>query len=177
MWLPGTDDTQLGCLLVWAEQGRDALRADTSGGLRRLHPFSASPAELQRRLPSLRHATPAGRRIVVPTAAGAPLASHELLRALFTQSEPATTFGFWRVEGLTVDLRQQGAWERLQSAMAAFRPGGTPLRLEVVTSGSRGVVELNGSNSVRTEADLLSQLRVLPGVTQVALSLHRPWSA
>jgi DNA polymerase-3 subunit alpha len=79
---------------------------------------------------------------------------------------------------LTVDLRQPGSWERLQQAMAAFRPGGTPLRLEVLTAaGSRGVVELNGSNSVRTEAELLNQLRALPGVSQVALALHRPWSA
>ena len=78
---------------------------------------------------------------------------------------------------LTVDLRQPGAWERLQRAMAAFRPGGTPLRLDVVTAGSRGVLELNAGNCVRTEAELLSQLRALPGVSQVALSLHRPWSA
>ncbi len=78
---------------------------------------------------------------------------------------------------LTVDLRLPGAWERLQQAMAAFRPGGTPLRLDVVTASSRGVVELNGGNSVRTEAELLSQLRALPGVSQVALALHRPWSA
>ncbi len=77
---------------------------------------------------------------------------------------------------LTVDLRQPGTWERLQQAMDAFRPGGTPLRLDVVTADSRGVVELNGANSVRTDADLLNQLRALPGISRVALALHRPWS-
>jgi DNA polymerase-3 subunit alpha len=77
---------------------------------------------------------------------------------------------------LSVDLRQPGTWERLQQAMAAFRPGGTPLRLDLVTGGSRGVLELNGANSVRTDAELLNALRALPGVSQVSLALHRPWS-
>jgi DNA polymerase-3 subunit alpha len=78
---------------------------------------------------------------------------------------------------LTVDLRQPGTWDRLQQAMAAFRPGGTPVRLDLITAGSRGVVELNGAHSLRTDADLLTTLRALPGVSGVALALHRPWSA
>jgi DNA polymerase-3 subunit alpha len=90
-------------------------------------------------------------------------------RALCTQ--------YGRRLALTVDLRAPGAWERLQQAMAPYRPGGTPLRLDLLTAGSRGVVELNGANSVRTDAELLNALRVLPGVTQVSLALHRPWSA
>jgi DNA polymerase-3 subunit alpha len=90
-------------------------------------------------------------------------------RALCTQ--------YGRRLALTVDLRAPGAWERLQQAMAPYRPGGTPLRLDLLTAGSRGVVELNGANSVRTDAELLNALRVLPGVSQVSLALHRPWSA
>ncbi len=78
---------------------------------------------------------------------------------------------------LTVDLRENGAWERLQKAMNNFRPGGTPLRLGLVTGDSRGVVDLNGQNSVRTEAELINTLRTLPGVSQVSLSLHRPWAS
>jgi len=77
---------------------------------------------------------------------------------------------------LTVDLRQNGAWERLQQLMAGFRPGGTPLRLDLLTGDSRGVLDLNGQNSVRTDAELINALRALPGVSQVSLALHRPWA-
>ena len=45
---------------------------------------------------------------------------------------------------LTVDLRRQGTWERLQQALSAYRPGGTPLRLDLLTPGHRGTVDLNG---------------------------------
>jgi DNA polymerase-3 subunit alpha len=78
---------------------------------------------------------------------------------------------------LTVDLRQGGAWERLQQAMAGFRPGGTPLRLDLIAGDSRGVVDLNGPNSVRTDAELITALRALPGITQVSLTMHRPWAS
>jgi DNA polymerase III subunit alpha len=79
--------------------------------------------------------------------------------------------------GLTVDLRAQGTWERLQQVLAGYRPGATPLRLDVLTTAkARGSVDLNGSQGVRTEPELISALRALPGVSQVSLSLHRPWS-
>ncbi|MBW8369213.1 MAG: DNA polymerase III subunit alpha, partial [Arenimonas sp.] len=78
--------------------------------------------------------------------------------------------------GLTVDLRALGAWDRLQAILAAFRPGATPLRLDLLTPAkARGVLEVNGSQGVRTDPELISQLRALPGVSQVSLQLHRPW--
>jgi DNA polymerase-3 subunit alpha len=76
-----------------------------------------------------------------------------------------------------VDLRQAGTWERLQQALAGFRPGGTPLRLEMLTAGSRGCIDLNGANSLRTDAELLNLLRALPGISSVSLALHRPWAS
>jgi len=77
---------------------------------------------------------------------------------------------------LTVDLRARGAWERLQQALAAFRPGATPLRLDVLsTRKARGSLDVNGAMGVRTEPELISQLRALPGVSRVSLALHRPW--
>jgi DNA polymerase-3 subunit alpha len=78
---------------------------------------------------------------------------------------------------LTVDLRQGGTWERLQQLMAGFRPGGTPLRIDLVTGATRGTIELNGAASLRTDAELISSLRALPGVSGVSLSLHRPWAS
>lgn len=77
---------------------------------------------------------------------------------------------------LTVDLRQGGTWERLQQLMAGFRPGGTPLRIDLLTAGTRGSIDLNGAASLRTDAELITSLRALPGVSQVTLSLHRPWA-
>ena len=61
--------------------------------------------------------------------------------------------------------------------MAGFRPGGTPLRLDLLTAGSRGTVDLNGSQSVRSDAELINLLRSLPGVSGVSLALHRPWAS
>ncbi len=77
---------------------------------------------------------------------------------------------------LTVDLRQQGTWEKLQQALSAYRPGGTPLRLDLLTPASRGTVDLNGPNSVRTDAELINLLRALPGISGVSLAMHRPWT-
>src|SRR5690606_37885742 len=77
---------------------------------------------------------------------------------------------------LTVDLRARGAWERLQEALAAFRPGATPLRLDLLSPNkARGSLDVNGPLGVRTEPELISQLRALPGVSRVSLALHRPW--
>ena len=61
--------------------------------------------------------------------------------------------------------------------MAGFRPGGTPLRLDLIACDTRGVVDLNGANSVRTDAELINALRCLPGISQVSLAMHRPWSS
>ena len=77
---------------------------------------------------------------------------------------------------ITVDLRAKGAWERLETALAGFRPGATPLRLDLLSPRkARGSLDVNGALGVRTEPGLLSQLRALPGVSQVSLALHRPW--
>jgi DNA polymerase-3 subunit alpha len=83
---------------------------------------------------------------------------------------------YGRKLALTVDLRQGGTWERLQQLMAGFRPGGTPLRIDLLTGATRGTIELNGAASLRTDAELISSLRALPGVSQVSLALHRPWA-
>ncbi len=78
---------------------------------------------------------------------------------------------------ISADLRQSGTWEAMQHVMSAYRPGGTPLRLNLQTHTSQGAVDLNGPNSVRTEPELITSLRALPGVSQVALTLHKPWLA
>lgn len=78
---------------------------------------------------------------------------------------------------ISADLRQAGTWEGMQQIMSAYRPGGTPLRMELRTITSQGTLDLNGPNSVRSEPELISSLRALPGITSVALTLHKPWHA
>ena len=78
---------------------------------------------------------------------------------------------------ISADLRHAGTWEGMQQIMSAYRPGGTPLRMELRTDTSQGTLDLNGPNSVRSEPELISSLRALPGITHVALTLHKPWLA
>ncbi|KAF1716554.1 DNA polymerase III subunit alpha [Pseudoxanthomonas wuyuanensis] len=81
---------------------------------------------------------------------------------------------------LRLDLREPGLWQRVDSLLASHRPGGTPLRLDLVLpSGGRataGMLDLNGPQSVRVDAELVDALRALPGVKAVKLNLARPWA-
>ncbi len=75
------------------------------------------------------------------------------------------------------DLREQGSLEKIEHVLAQFRPGGTPLRLRLRTATARGTLDLNGTQSVRADPQLLGRLRALPGVSDVQLALQRPWSS
>jgi DNA polymerase-3 subunit alpha len=75
------------------------------------------------------------------------------------------------------DLRERGAFDKLEHVLAQFRPGGTPLRMRLRTEAARGTLDLNGTLSVRADPQLLGRLRALPGVSDVALQLQRPWSS
>ncbi|GGD57071.1 DNA polymerase III subunit alpha [Pseudoxanthomonas indica] len=81
---------------------------------------------------------------------------------------------------LRIDLRERGAWSRVDALLQRHRPGGTPLRLDLVLpSGERataGMLDLNGAMSVRVDAELLDTLRATPGVRAVKLALGRPWA-
>ncbi|HVK51674.1 MAG TPA: DNA polymerase III subunit alpha [Pseudoxanthomonas sp.] len=81
---------------------------------------------------------------------------------------------------LRIDLRERGAWSRVDALLQRHRPGGTPLRLDLVLpSGERataGMLDLNGAMSVRVDAELLDSLRATPGVRAVKLALGRPWA-
>ncbi len=76
---------------------------------------------------------------------------------------------------LRVDLRMGEAMAQLETALAAYRPGKTPLRLLATTNAGSGVIELNGAHSVRSEPELIDLLRALPSVGEVSLHLPRPW--
>ena len=77
---------------------------------------------------------------------------------------------------LRVDLREDGAWAKVDALLAEHRPGPTPLRLDAFVRGAAGTLELNGTCSVRVDAELPSRLRSLPGVKTVKVALARPWT-
>ncbi|WP_024890694.1 DNA polymerase III subunit alpha [Luteimonas huabeiensis] len=78
---------------------------------------------------------------------------------------------------LRLDLRVPGLLQRVERLLDGHRPGQTPLRYDlVVPAGAAGTLDLNGTRSVRVEADLIGALRAQPGV-EVKLSLSRPWAS
>jgi len=78
---------------------------------------------------------------------------------------------------LQLDLRVAGTLDALERLLAQYRPGPTPLRLELLLPrGAAGALHLTGSHGIRTAAALPGTLRALPGVRQVQLTLERPWA-
>ncbi|RPE76960.1 DNA polymerase III subunit alpha [Vulcaniibacterium tengchongense] len=78
---------------------------------------------------------------------------------------------------LRLDLREPGTWQRIDALLAEHRPGPTPIRLDLLLRhGAAGMLDLNGSASVRVDAVLASRLRAQPGVKAVKLALARPWA-
>lgn len=75
---------------------------------------------------------------------------------------------------LQLDVRNAGALAALESLLAEFRPGPTPVRLELTTREARGSVEANGRFGVRADPELLTRLRALPAVQRASLLLARP---
>ena len=77
---------------------------------------------------------------------------------------------------MRLDLRVPGTWQRVDALLARQRPGQTPLHLDLLREGAAGTFELNGSQSVRVDADLVGTLRAQPGVRAVKLTLNKPWA-
>ncbi|MBB5208474.1 DNA polymerase III subunit alpha [Chiayiivirga flava] len=78
-----------------------------------------------------------------------------------------------RLLSLTLDARSGGAFDAFNTALAPFRPGRTPLRIDLITANASGRVELNGSQGVRADPELLAALHALPLVQAPSLSLAR----
>lgn len=81
---------------------------------------------------------------------------------------------------LRLDLREPGLWSRVEALLARHRPGNTPLRLDLVLpsgkSATAGMLDVNGSLSVRVDTELVDALRATPGVRAVKLAVGRPWT-
>ncbi|KRA21222.1 MULTISPECIES: DNA polymerase III subunit alpha [unclassified Lysobacter] len=77
---------------------------------------------------------------------------------------------------MRLDLRVPGTWQRVDALLAKNRPGQTPIRLDLLRAGAAGMLDLNGGQSVRVDADLVGTLRAQPGVRAVKLTLAKPWA-
>ena len=77
---------------------------------------------------------------------------------------------------LRLDLRVPGTWQRVDALLARNRPGRTPLRLDLLRDGAAGMLDLDPSQMVRVDPDLVGALKALPGVRTVKLSLAKPWA-
>jgi DNA polymerase-3 subunit alpha len=80
-----------------------------------------------------------------------------------------------RLLSLSIDNRHRDALAEVERVLSAYRPGSTPLRLDVTTRTANGRIDLNGEFGVRAEPELLGALRAVPGVQAVSLALNRPW--
>lgn len=77
---------------------------------------------------------------------------------------------------LRLDLREPGTMQRVDALLATHRPGPTPIRMDLlVQHGAAGSLDLNGTQSIRADAELPSRLRAMPGVRAVKLALGKPW--
>ncbi|ROU07080.1 DNA polymerase III subunit alpha [Lysobacter enzymogenes] len=77
---------------------------------------------------------------------------------------------------LRLDLRVPGTWQRVDALLAKQRPGPTPIRLDLLRDGAAGMLDLNGPQSVRIDAELAGLLRAQPGVKAVKVTLSKPWA-
>ncbi|TWI10596.1 DNA polymerase III subunit alpha [Aerolutibacter ruishenii] len=77
---------------------------------------------------------------------------------------------------LRLDLRVPGTWQRVNAVLDKQRPGQTPLRLDLLVPGAAGMVDINGTHSIRVDADLAGTLRATPGVRTVKVQLAKPWA-
>jgi DNA polymerase-3 subunit alpha len=73
-----------------------------------------------------------------------------------------------RLLSLSVDNRHRDALADVERVLQAYRPGGTPLRVDLSTRTASGRLDLGGDAGVRADPELLGALRAVPGVSSAA---------
>lgn len=76
-----------------------------------------------------------------------------------------------------LDLCHPDSWQALQQLLTAYRPGQTPVILQLQTASAEGRLRTPEHHAVRCETGLINRLRQLQGVTEVTVALNRPWAA
>ncbi len=79
-----------------------------------------------------------------------------------------------RLLSLALDARDGDTVAGVEALLERFRPGTTPVRLQIRTANAIGKLDIGGRFAVRCEPELLGELRALPGVANVRLSLAKP---
>ena len=74
-----------------------------------------------------------------------------------------------------LDARDDAAATRFLEALKPFRPGLTPLRIELLREGVRGAVDLRAPHGVLPDIELPGILRAIEGVKSVAVAFRKPW--
>ncbi|MBJ6977984.1 MULTISPECIES: DNA polymerase III subunit alpha [unclassified Luteimonas] len=79
---------------------------------------------------------------------------------------------------LRLDLAVPGTMERVEALLSPQRPGPTSLRLDLLlAAGAAGTLDLDGSQSVRVDPDLVDRLRGEDGVRAAHVAMgQRPWA-
>jgi len=74
-----------------------------------------------------------------------------------------------------LDGRDKQAWSQLDTLLAAYRPGRTPIRLELRLNHTIGQLDLGAKHTVKVNHDLLENLRQHALVKNVKLTFNTPW--
>ena len=75
-----------------------------------------------------------------------------------------------------LDLCHPDSWKSLERLLSDYRPGQTPVQLQLKTATSEGRIRVPEHHAVRCETGLISKLRQMQGISEVSVSLGRPWS-
>ena len=75
-----------------------------------------------------------------------------------------------------LDLCHPDTWQVLQALLMSYRPGPTPVMLQLRTASAEGRLRAPAHYSVRCEAALISRLRQIEGMGEVQVALARPWA-
>ena len=93
---------------------------------------------------------------------------YELRTSLVIQVQMMPAGQMGQVDRQTAQQLSEARLRHAHALLGQHRPGHTPLRYDLILpQGCAGQLDVNGTQSVRVEADLPSALRSLPGVRTV----------
>ncbi|MDZ4349625.1 MAG: DNA polymerase III subunit alpha [Xanthomonadaceae bacterium] len=75
---------------------------------------------------------------------------------------------------IRLDTRLGDVLTPVEQVLQRYRPGATPISLDLTVPGATGRMLLNGSHGVRCDPALVSDLRAVPGVAAVTLQVRLP---
>jgi DNA polymerase-3 subunit alpha len=74
-----------------------------------------------------------------------------------------------------LDLCHPDAWQKVHELIRCYHPGQTSLYLHLQTAKAEGKIRAPEVYSLRCEPGLINQLRKIDGVSEVVVSINKPW--